>query len=77
MIAWMVSTVLTEAAIDHLIFPSASATNAEQSSLSRARLDMAHPRAHITENSVNEAERTNLGVCRSGSSSPTQGLRYW
>lgn len=74
--ACMVSTVLTEVAIDHLMFPSAKATNAEQSSLSRARSDIAQPSAHITEKSVNEEERTNWGVCRIGSSIPTNGLRY-
>jgi hypothetical protein len=58
-IAWIVSTVLTEAAIDHLMFPSASEINAEQSSLSLARSDIAQPRAHITENKVNEFVRTN------------------
>jgi hypothetical protein len=59
MIACMVSTVLTEAAIDHLMFPSANEINAEQSSLSLARSDIAQPRAHTTENKVNELERTN------------------
>jgi hypothetical protein len=59
MIACMVSTVLTEAAIDHLMLPSANEINAEQSSLSLARSDIAQPRAHITENKVNELERTN------------------
>ena len=59
MIACIVSTVLTEAAIDHLMLPSANAISAEHSSLSRARSDMAQPRAHITEKSVNEEERTN------------------
>lgn len=33
MIAWTVSTVRTEAAIDHLMLLSAKATSAEQSSL--------------------------------------------
>lgn len=59
MIAWMVSTVFTEAAIDHLMLPSANATSAEQSSLSLARSDMAQPKAQITENSVKDDERTN------------------
>ena len=55
----MVSMVLTEAAIDHLMLPSANAINAEQSSLSRCRSDMAQPRAQITEKRVNDVERTN------------------
>jgi hypothetical protein len=76
MMAWIVSTVFTDAAIDHLILPSANATSAEQSSLSRARSDMAHPNAQITENRVNEEERTNCGVCNIGSSKPINGLRY-
>lgn len=58
MIAWIVSTVLAEAAIDHLMFPSASEINAEQSNLSLARSDIAQPRAHITEKRVNEFVRT-------------------
>jgi hypothetical protein len=59
MIAWMVSTVLTDAAIDHFMFPSANEINAEQSSLSLGRSDIAQPSAHMTENKVNEFERTN------------------
>jgi hypothetical protein len=55
----MVSTFLTEAAIDHLMFPSANETSAGQSNLSLARSDIAQPRAHITENKVNEFDRTN------------------
>lgn len=58
-IAWMVSTVLTDAAIDHFILPSAKATKAEHSNLSRARSDMAQPKAQMTEKRVNEFERTN------------------
>ena len=76
MIAWMVSMVLTEAAIDHLMLPSANRTSEEQSSLSRARSDIAQPKAQTTEKRVKEVERTNWGVCKSGSRIPIHGLRY-
>lgn len=46
---------LTEAAIDHIMLASASERSVEYSIRSRGRVEIAHPRAHITENRVNDA----------------------
>lgn len=51
----MVSTVLTEVAMDHFMVPSAMLIRAGYKTRSRGRDEIAHPRAQTTENRVNDA----------------------
>lgn len=61
-IACIVSMDLTDAAIDHLIFPSASDSSAGYNDLSRGSSDMAQPSAQMTENRVKDVGCTLSGV---------------
>lgn len=75
MIACTISTDLTEAAIDHLIFSSATVSRAENSKRSRARSETAQPSSQMTAKRVNDMEYTYSTECRLGSMRPDKGCR--
>jgi hypothetical protein len=57
-IAWIVSTDLTDVAIDHLMLLSARASNVGYNNLSRCVSEIAHPSAQTTEKRVKDNGRT-------------------
>jgi hypothetical protein len=71
----MVSTDLTEVAIDHLILLSARASRLGYNDRSLGSSEIAQPSAQMTENSVKDNDRTRSGVWRTGSSRHTSGFR--
>lgn len=73
--AWMVSTDLTDVAIDHLILHSARASREGYNIRSLCVLATAQPSAQTTENKVNDKGRTISGLWRIGSSRQTSGFR--
>lgn len=75
MIAWIVSTDLTEFTIDHLMSCSAMLYSTGYRSWSLGRFETAQPRAQMVAKRVNDDEYTDVAVCITGSSKPTKGLR--
>lgn len=73
--AWIVSTDLTDVAIDHLILHSAKASREGYNIRSLCVLATAHPSAQTTENRVNDNGRTISALWRIGSSRHTSGFR--
>lgn len=56
MMAWMISSDLTDAATHQLMLPVANDNSTGYRARSRGFSETAHPRAQMTENRVKEAE---------------------
>jgi hypothetical protein len=74
-IAWIVSTDLTDVAIDHLMLLSARASRLGYNNRSLWSSEIAQPSAQTTENKVKDSGLTLSDVWRIGSSRHTSGFR--